>query len=216
VSYLREYEHITLARILFAQHRADSSPRPLRDAVALLERLLAAAQDGGRAGTVIEILALLALAYQRAGDDTQAHTVLDRALALAEPEGYVRVFAAEGTPMAALLTAALRAEPNSLYLRQLVDAASESHRQPGDAGGSRRPVPTRDGLVDPLSERELDVMRLLASDLDGPAIARQLVVSLNTVRTHTKNIYAKLGVNDRRAAVRRAHQLRLLSHPETR
>jgi len=65
-------------------------------------------------------------------------------------------------------------------------------------------------LVDPLSERELDVLRLLATDLDGPDIARQLVVSLNTVRTHTKNIYAKLGVNNRRAAVRRAGELDLL------
>ena len=66
------------------------------------------------------------------------------------------------------------------------------------------------GLVDPLSARELDVLRLLASDIDGPAIARELVVSLNTVRTHTKSIYAKLGVNSRRAAVRRAEELDLL------
>ena len=68
-------------------------------------------------------------------------------------------------------------------------------------------------LVDPLSERELEVLRLLASELDGPAIARELVVSLHTVRTHTKHIYAKLGVNSRRAAVTRAHQLGLLRHP---
>ena len=69
----------------------------------------------------------------------------------------------------------------------------------------------RDDLIEPLTERELDVMRLLASDLDGPSIARELVVSLTTVRTHTKNIYAKLGVNNRRAAVRRAHQLKIAS-----
>ena len=72
-------------------------------------------------------------------------------------------------------------------------------------------MPQRQRLVDPLSARELDVLRLLASDLDGPAIARELVVSLNTVRTHTKNIYAKLGVNSRRAAVTRARELDLLS-----
>jgi LuxR family maltose regulon positive regulatory protein len=140
--------------------------------------------------------------------------MLERALALAEPEGYVRVFAAEGPPMAALLKIMSRHRPGSAYLRQLLDAAAGPFHGPGDAGVSDRPAPgraTRDGLVDPLSERELDVMRLLASDLDGPSIARELVVSLNTVRTHTKNIYAKLGVNNRRTAVRRAYQLGLLS-----
>nr|WP_246456572.1 LuxR C-terminal-related transcriptional regulator [Nocardioides mesophilus] len=87
------------------------------------------------------------------------------------------------------------------------------------AGGSRRPAARREErspsaggvepLVEPLSGRELDVLRLLGSDLDGPAIARHLGVSLPTVRTHTQHIYAKLGVNNRRAAVRRAHQLHL-------
>jgi LuxR family maltose regulon positive regulatory protein len=219
LSYLREYEHVTLARILLAQHAVEGSQCPLHDAVALLERLLAAAQDGDRDGTVIEVLALLSLAYQRVGKDAQALTVLERALALAEPEGYVRVFAAEGQPMTALLKAMRRHEPGSAYLRRLLDAASGLQGQPGDAVVPARSAPSRaarDGLVDPLSERELDVMRLLAGDLDGPSIARELVVSLNTVRTHTKNIYAKLGVNNRRAAVRRAHQLRLLSHTETR
>jgi LuxR family maltose regulon positive regulatory protein len=69
----------------------------------------------------------------------------------------------------------------------------------------------RVGLIEPLSQRELDVLRLLGSDLDGPGIARELIVSLNTVRTHTKNIYAKLDVNNRRSAVRRAKELNLLS-----
>ena len=77
-------------------------------------------------------------------------------------------------------------------------------------------VGARQDLVDPLSERELDVLRLLDSDLDGPDIARQLVVSLNTVRTHTKNIFSKLGVNNRRAAVRRAAELNLLSRSRAR
>jgi LuxR family maltose regulon positive regulatory protein len=204
LSYLREYEHVTLARIRLAQNRPE-------DAVALLERLLAAADDGGRTGTVIEVLALLAVAYQRAGDQTRARAGLERAVALAEPEGYVRVFTAAGPPMAALLQGMLQPGPDSTYVGRLLDAVAGPLRQPRDTVGA----PVRDAgdrLVDPLSERELDVMRLLASDLDGPAIARQLVVSLNTVRTHTKNIYAKLGVNNRRAAVRRAHQLKLLSH----
>ena len=200
LSYLREYEFVTLARVLLAQHRAEASRGRLPDIVALLERLHAAAYDGGRTGTVIETLALLALAHHRGGDASRAMTALSQAVTLAEPEAYVRVFAAEGPPMGTLLQSLRRRAPGSAYLRHLLDAA-----------GSGLPVP-RDGLIDPLSERELDVMRLLAGDLDGPAIARALVVSLNTVRTHTKSIYAKLGVNNRRAAVRRAHQLRLLSH----
>jgi LuxR family maltose regulon positive regulatory protein len=109
----------------------------------------------------------------------------------------VRVFVAEGAPMVSLL----RPLASSwAYARRLLDAG-------------RTPTPTTQaGLVDPLSPRELDVLRLLAGDLEGPAIARELVVSLNTVRTHTKNIYAKLGVNSRRVAVTRARQLGLLAH----
>jgi LuxR family maltose regulon positive regulatory protein len=131
---------------------------------------------------------------------------------LAEPEGYVRVFVGAGEPMIALLKELAWRRSDSAYLRHLLDAAAGPHR---DAPALDRSAASRaadGGLIEPLSERELDVMRLLASELDGPSIARQLVVSLNTVRTHTKSIYTKLGVNNRRAAVRRAHQLRLLSH----
>ena len=114
--------------------------------------------------------------------------------------GYVRVFVGEGAPMAALLEAVVRHDPSWRYPRRLLDAF---HRTPAP--------PLDQGLAEPLSARELDVLRLLATDLDGPGIARELVVSLNTVRTHTKNIYAKLGVNSRRAAVSRAGELRLLA-----
>jgi LuxR family transcriptional regulator, maltose regulon positive regulatory protein len=108
----------------------------------------------------------------------------------------------------------------SRYLHELLSAGAEVTR--GAASGtapSPEPAPPLEpgaGLVDPLSDRELDVLRLLGSDLDGPAIARQLVVSLNTVRTHTKHIYTKLGVNNRRAAISRAHQLGLLGRSGTR
>ena len=138
-------------------------------------------------------------------------TTLERALALAEPEGYVRVFVDEGDPMSALLGAlaatparvGLPARPRRAAQRPAPRRSATRHgRQPGRAAGA---------LVDPLSERELDVLRLLATDLDGPSIARELVVSLNTVRTHTKHIYTKLGVNNRRSAVSRAHQLGLLN-----
>ena len=105
--------------------------------------------------------------------------------------------------MASLLRAVAKDADSGNYVRRLLAAF--------DGTVVSRPVPQR--LVDPLSVRELDVLRLLGSDLDGPDIARRLFVSLNTVRTHTKNIYAKLGVNNRRAAVRRAVELDLMARP---
>ena len=132
---------------------------------------------------------------------------LERALALAEPEGYVRVFVDEGPPMAALLKLAAKQPRRAGYVRRLL-----ARRRHGRSDSARDDQP----LIEPLSERELDVLRLLESDLDGPDIARELTVSLTTVRTHTRNIYAKLGVNSRRAAVRRAAELGLLSRARDR
>ena len=125
-------------------------------------------------------------------------------MTLAEPEGYVRVFVDEGPPMTSLLRAAAKQGTRRDYVRRLLAAAS----------GTEHSGPTEQALIEPLSERELDVLRLLGTELDGPAIARELMVSLNTMRTHTKNIYAKLAVTNRRAAVRRAAELDLL--PRTR
>jgi LuxR family maltose regulon positive regulatory protein len=125
---------------------------------------------------------------------------LQRALTLAEPEGYVRLFVDEGPAMASLLRAAAKEGIAPSYVHRLLAAF----------GTAQDNTPRRQDLIEPLSERELHVLRLLGTDLDGPDIARELVVSLNTVRTHTKNIYAKLGVNNRRAAVRRARELDLL------
>ena len=178
LSYLREFEHITLAKVLLA-----SSASP--DADRLLARLLAAAVAGGRTDSVIEILVLQA----RCRSDLVA---LERALTLAEPHGYVRAFAGVEP---AMLRRLARKQPTWGYVRRLLD------------GSGVRSGPVE--LVDPLSERELDVLRLLRSDLAGPAIARELTVSLNTLRTHTKSIYAKLGVTSRRSAVRRAAELKL-------
>ena len=143
---------------------------------------------------------LQALAHQAGRDVPAALDALGRAVALAEPEGYLRVFADEGTPMAALLKALARLGTAGGYVQRLLAAVTR------DAG----PEPVPHGLVEPLSQRELDVLRLLGSDLDGPEIARELSVSLNTMRTHTRNIYAKLGVTSRRAAVRQAQDLDLL------
>jgi LuxR family maltose regulon positive regulatory protein len=200
LSYLREFEHITLARVLLARYKSDHAERSMLEAMGLLERLLKAAGEGGRTGSVIEILVLQALAHQAQGDIPTALAPLSRALTLAEPEGYVRMFVDEGPPMATLLeeTAKHGIPPN--YVHQLLRAFGKAEDR----------TPVKQGLIEPLSERELEVLRLLATDLNGPEIARELVVSLNTIHTHTKNIYSKLGVNNRRAAVRRAEELDLL------
>jgi LuxR family maltose regulon positive regulatory protein len=196
VSYLREFEHITLARMLLAQ-RAEAS---VHEAARLLERLLLAAEEGERTGRVIEILVLQALTRQRLRNIPAALSCLERAVTLAEPEGYVRVFVDEGPPMASLLKALAKQGTAGNYVRRLLAALAETEHD----------SPVKQALIEPLSERELDVLRLLGSELDGPAIARELSVSLNTMRTHTKNIYAKLAVTSRRAAVRRAAELGLL------
>ena len=199
LSYLREFEHITLVRVLLAGYTAERAERSIQEATQLLERLLRAAEEGQRTGSVIEILVLQALAHQARDDIPAALASLQRALTLAEPEGYVRIFADEGPPMASLLRAAAKQGIAPRYVRRLLAAANKTEDR----------TPASQGLIEPLSERELDVLRLLGTDLGGPEIARELVVSLNTVRTHTKNIYAKLGVNNRRAAVRRARELDL-------
>jgi LuxR family maltose regulon positive regulatory protein len=199
LSYLREFEHITLARVLLAQAATRRAERSIQEAIRLLGRLLRAADEGKRTGSVIEILVLQALAHQARGDVRAALASLQRALTLAEPEGYVRIFLDEGPPMASLLRAAAKQGITQDYVRRLLAAVNKTEDS----------TPAQQGLIEPLSARELDVLRLLRTDLDGPEIARELVVSLNTVRTHTKNIYAKLGVNSRRAAVRRAEELDL-------
>ena len=201
LSYVGEYEHITLARVLLAKGTRTHDTRPIQQAVALLERLLVAAETGGRWRSVIEILVVQALAQKDRGRGAAGLDPLGHALTLAEPEGYTRTFVAEGAPMAAMLQAAARRGMAPEYVRLLL---GEFGRSGGRPAAIQR-------LVEPLSERELDVLRLLASDLDGPGIADELVVGLSTVRTHTKSIYAKLGVNSRRAAVRRGAELGLIA-----
>ena len=142
---------------------------------------------------------LQALVHQARGDMRGALASLQRALTLAEPEGYVRLFV-ERPSYGLLPRAAAKEGIASSYVHRLLAAF----------GMAQDSTPRRQDLIEPLSERESHVLRLLGTDLDGPDIARELVVSLNTVRTHTKNIYAKLGVNNRRAAVRRAAELELL------
>ncbi|WP_423065371.1 LuxR C-terminal-related transcriptional regulator [Devosia sp. CN2-171] len=199
LSYLREFEHITLARVLLAQEGNDRSSRT--DQVSrFLDRLLEAAERGGRAGSVIEISILQSIAHRHSDADAALGS-LERALALAAPEGYVRLFINEGPAMEALLKIAVKRRIAPDYARELLAAYGPPEVRP-----QRHP-----DLIEPLSERELDVLRLLSTDLAGPEIARELAVSENTMRTHTRNIYDKLGVNNRRSAVRRAEELDLLT-----
>jgi len=205
LSYMREFEHLTLSRVFIARYKTDQVDEDLHATLGLLERLLQTAEAGGRNGSVIEILILQSLAHQAQGDQPRALASLVRALTLAEPEGYVRIFVDEGEPMVALLervNASREGGRMKAYLHTLLAAFG---KQEGVHPSSLILHP----LIEPLSERELEVLKLLRSELSGPEIAERLIVSLNTLRTHTKSIFNKLGVNNRRAAVRHAEELDL-------
>lgn len=206
LSYLHEFEHATLARLLLAQGRRDGADDGITAAIELTDRLLAAAEDGGRFGSVIDILVVQALARHARGDAPGALASLHRAVAPAAPEGYARVFIDEGPPMTSLLKLAAKERSAPSYVRRLLGAVVTAEGR----------TTVAQPLIEPLSERELEVLRLLGGELAGPEIARELSVSLPTMRTHTRNIYAKLGVNSRMAAVRRAAELELLSRTRDR
>ena len=209
LSYLREFEHITLARVLLARYKNDRIDSSIREVIGFLERLLKAAQEGGRRGSVMEILALQALAHQASGDIPAALMPLQQALTLAEPEGYIRMFLDEGISMAQLLreAAARRILPG--YVGKLL--AGFEAEGPSGASQAALLIPSASQpLIEPLSQRELELLRLFKTELSGPEIARELVIALSTVRTHTKSIFSKLNVNDRRMAVKRAAELGLI------
>jgi LuxR family maltose regulon positive regulatory protein len=209
-SYPREREYLVLVRVLLARQAPEQ-------AQGLLERLHARAAAQGRTGSVIQVRALQALARHAIGYELGALAALADALALAAPEGYLRVFADEGPPMAALLrelvgrrqerSAAGDAVPRD-YLARLVEAFEQADlpvRLPVRRGGV-----VVAGLVEPLSARELEVLRLLAAGAPNRAIAKQLVVTLDTVKRHVSNLFSKLGVANRTQAVARARELGLL------
>jgi LuxR family maltose regulon positive regulatory protein len=222
LSYLHEFEHITLARVLLAHAQRDRSSQSMHEAIRLLARLLEAAEAGERMGSVIEILILQALAHQMQADIPAALMPLERALTLAEREGYVRLFVDEGPPIAHLLREAAARAILPDYTGRLLAAFPEPDKETRRQGDkeidrasvspiSRSPgLPASQSLVEPLSQRELQVLRLFNSELSGPEIARELVIALSTVRTYTKSIYGKLNVTNRRAAVKRAIELDLI------
>jgi LuxR family maltose regulon positive regulatory protein len=198
-SYLDEFAQLTLVRLLLAQHRADRDLSHLDDAAGRLERLALGATSGHRDGSLVEIRMLNALIHDARGDRLAAVSELAGALKHAVPAGYVRLFLDEGDPMMELLKEVERLPTVGDHARTLRQAA---YRQ--------RAGPPRPPEAEGLSEREVEVLRLLATALSGPEIARELFVSVNTLRTHTKHIFSKLDVNTRRAAVSRATELGLL------
>ena len=195
-TYLAEYDQLTLARLLVAEGDA-------REALDLLDRVLDAAQAAGRDGSLIEARLVRALAHHANGDADAAAADLAAALTAGVPAGYCRLFLDEGQPMAELLG---QRRPRRGARRPDARRAPAGRR----ADDRRRPRPPAPASEEGLSERELEVLRLLATELSGPEIARRLFVSVNTLRTHTKHIFTKLDVNTRRAAVRRAADLGLL------
>jgi LuxR family transcriptional regulator, maltose regulon positive regulatory protein len=201
LSYPREREYLTLARVRIAQGKHDPADPFLQDALRLLDRLLEDAEVKARMGGVIEMRLLRALAFHVRGDRTDALTALERALVLAEPEGYMRLFIDEGAPMVALLRLAHARGMMPGYVATLLSAAGSQAE-----AGSPHPSP----LVEPLTEREREVLRLLVAGVSNAAMARELVITVGTVKRHINSIYGKLGVNSRTQAVARAHTLKLL------
>jgi LuxR family maltose regulon positive regulatory protein len=192
----RYYVFFTFVRLLTIQGKDD--PSRLDEALKLLARLLSTAEGTGATGYVIESLVLEAMALQAKGERDQALIALERALSLGEPECYVRTFVDEGAPMGELLREAAGQGIAPQYASRLLSALA-----------TPSPHPHPPTLIEPLSERELEVLRLLASSLPTAEIANELFITVSTLRTHTKNIYGKLDVHSRREAVARAQELRL-------
>ena len=192
-SYLGVFDRLTLARLRVAEHRADAS------VLEALDVLVGTAEARGQVGNALDARVVRALLHQSRGDLSRALDDLGTALTLGVPAGYRRLFLDEGEPMGSLLRNARG--------RLGADGARWASEVADRASGRDAARPSSD---DALSERELEVLRLLATGLTGPEIAQRLFVSVNTLRTHTRHIFTKLDVTTRRAAVLRGSELHLL------
>jgi LuxR family maltose regulon positive regulatory protein len=192
---MRKYELLVLARLFICQDRPS-------EALELLESLLVQARQWGRIDLIVQSQILRALACQAEGRDAQAIDALVEALSLAEPGGYMRILLDEGEPMVRLLRRAAARGVAPAYVAKLLAAfGSES---------AKAALPQTRSLVEPLSERELVVLRLLAGGLSNPEIAGELVIAASTVHSHCKSIFGKLGVHNRWDAVQRARELGII------
>jgi LuxR family transcriptional regulator, maltose regulon positive regulatory protein len=202
LDYMHEIEHLVLARVLIAQDKPG-------EALRLLGRLLSAAHAAGRMGSVIEILVLQALLLQAEGHTSRAVRILGDALSLAEPEGYVRTFVEEGAPIAALLRRVSSAGISSKYADTLLAVFRQHAEDPQRLAEANIP---RDVQLpsELLSERELEVLRLIALGLSNREIAQELFVTPGTAKRHVHNIYRKLEVRSRTQAMARARDLNLI------
>jgi LuxR family maltose regulon positive regulatory protein len=193
---LQELEQMTLARLAIAMGRPG-------DAAAILMPLLRTSERLGRTTSVIEILSLQALAFGAQGDTSTALAALKRALSLAEPGGYVRVFLDEGEPMAQLLYVAAAQGIAPGHVGRLLALFPDVDSPSEDVAQSE--------MIEPLSDRELEVLRLIADGLSNQEIAQRLFLSLHTIKWHAGNIFGKLGVKNRARAVAKARALGLLA-----
>jgi LuxR family transcriptional regulator, maltose regulon positive regulatory protein len=204
VPYPREGEYLALARVRIAQARTVQALPLLQDVLHLLDRLQEAAEANARMSSVLEILILRALVLEVQGNRTAALSVLERALVLAEPEGYMRLFVDEGTPMLTLLRLTHGRSIVPGYVATLLAAFGE---QP-----TSEPLPSSYSsvLVEPLTEREREVLRLLVQGASNREIAQRLVLSINTVKRHVYNICGKLEVQSRAQVIVKARALNLV------
>jgi LuxR family transcriptional regulator, maltose regulon positive regulatory protein len=214
LSFLHEFEHITLARVLIAEYTRDRTDRAIHEATRLLHRLEQAAEACGRVGSVIEIGILYALTHHARGSLVPALAALDHALRLAEPEGYLRIFVDEGPAMARLLSAAAAYGMMPDYIGKLLAAfpRTEDRELRTELSESLHSVlnPQSSSLVEPLSSRELEVLQLIAQGFSNGQIGARLFLALSTIKGHNQRIFDKLQVQSRTEAVARARELGLL------
>jgi ATP/maltotriose-dependent transcriptional regulator MalT len=201
VTCQNELEYLALARHNIAQAQYD-------EALRILKSLLAIAQSLSRTSREIETLIQLALAYEGLEETDKSLSALEQALSLAEPRGYLRTFVDEGQPMENLLQKALSKEIAPEYIHQLLAAINVDKAR---LSAKHAEKTNQSGLIEPLSEREIEVLQLIAEGLTNQEIAAHLFLAPSTVKVHTRNIYRKMGVNHRTQAVKKARGLDLLS-----